>query len=327
MTLAAAVLGAIGMITWFALRAPDPAKAARATLEPGALKQAHADIEKSLKENDLARAKALAEKLTIEQPDDARAFALLGQAHLALLDRPAAYAAAARSLELNGGDHEVHFFAGTIASQLRDHSKARHHYTQAMMLSPSTAKYPMYLGELLMKLNDLDGAQIQLLRAASLDSAQPQIHSMLAGIAARRGKPKMAIELADRAIDTAGEPKKKLPYQIQKAQLLRADNEPGAALALLLSLPEDARWQMTVIEQIAQTHLMMNAPEKAGHAWAEALERDPTNVRASAEAGLCFFRAGDQKSARQYLNIARRIDPNHFTVRALAELVEPREGK
>lgn len=321
-SLTAVVLLAVGFVAWYAVHTPADSLAARAQLDPVKLKAAYADIEQALNQGNNAAAKALAIKLTIQQPNDARAFALLSRAHLANLDRDSAYAAAVESLKLDAGDHQIQFLAGTLANQLRNFEKAKYHYTQAMMAAPSMAKYPMYLGEMLLKMNDLDGSQMQLLRAASLDAAQPQIHSLLAEIAARRNKLKMAIDLVDRAIDTAADSEKKLPYRIQKAQLLRADNEPAAALSLLQSLPAGSQLDVNVTEQIAQCHMMMSRPAKAAEVWLSLLDRDKTSVRAAAEAGLCFYRSGDWSKARQYLGVARRLDANDMKVKALGELLE-----
>jgi Tfp pilus assembly protein PilF len=68
--------------------------------------------------------------------------------------------------------------------------------------------------------------------------------------------------------------------------------------------------------------MMKGEPAKAAIAWTDAFTANPQNARAAAEAGLCFIRAGDRQHAEQYLGLAKRLDANNPTVRALNKALQ-----
>ena len=266
------------------------------------------------------KARRIVERLLEQYPNDAEGRVLMAKVFMAEGKAEPAYEQFQRSLEIDGRRHEVQFNAGLLAAELDKLRQARQHYNQAVVLDPGNAKYRMYLAQLLMKLDDLDAAQMQLLRARSLDGSLVHVYGMLGEIAARRGKLNMAIDQVNKALERIedNEPRR-VTYLLLKAQFLRRHNKPEAALRVLHEVPPKRQREPRVAEHWAATYLMMSEPAKAAIVWGDLFSIDPTNANAAAEAGLCFLRAGDRESARRYLGLARRADAKHMKVEALQE--------
>jgi Flp pilus assembly protein TadD len=290
------------------------------------LAELHESAQHLILSNQVPQAKLVIQRLLKGYPNDAEAHVLMAKVLMAEGMGDAAYAEVAQSLQLDATRDDVQFLAGTFAEKSGLVDKAKYHYLRAGELAPKNARYPMYLGQLLMKTNDLDGAQMQLLRAKSLDSSLSVIYSMLAEIASRQGKLDMAVDQVNKALEqTEPDSEKYLAFMLQKAQLLRRANHPEDALRVLLTLAPRDQQKPAVVDHIATTYLMLGKPTRAAAVWTELFAIDPKNQTAAAEAGLAFVRAGDTAHARQYLEYARQFSDANPKMVALEEVLKEKK--
>lgn len=279
-----------------------------------------------IRTDQLPEARLILDRLLERYPDEARPHMLQAKLLMAEGDFEGAYEHADRSVEIDGEDAEAQFLTALLAEANREFEKGREHYAAASVVDPENAKYPMYLAQSLMRLNELDEARIQLLRAQRLDATLHQTYGMHAEIAARRGKLEMAIEQVNKALEHVEESSSHhVAYTLQKAELLRRANRPEAAQTLLQELPPGNQQEQRVVEQLAAGYMMMNQPERAAGAWAELFALEPTNTRAAAEAGMALLRAGKPQQARQYHEMARQLSTSHHMVVALEEALQSAE--
>ncbi|MBI1367461.1 MAG: tetratricopeptide repeat protein [Planctomycetes bacterium] len=319
MVLLAGVIGG----TWHYTRGPEHTQASPSITDPvvrDKLEEAHTAAQHYIVSNEHAKARKILEAVLADYPNDAPSHVLLAQVLIAEGKTQDAYDHVAEGLKYDEGNPEAHFLAGRLAQELDNLDKAKFHFTRASMLDPNQAKYPLYLGAVLLRQGDLDAAQLQLLRAQRIDTSLAVAYSMQAEIAARRGKIDMAIEEVNKAIDLSkDDAAKRLNYVLQKAQLLRRNNDPAAALSLLTSLDTADQQKGAVVEHIADCYQMMNQPAKAAAVWSELFALEPTNARAAGEAAWAYHRADDDRHARQYIDMALRIDPREAKANALRD--------
>ncbi len=282
----------------------------------------HEAAGQAISSNDLDKARLILEGLVKKYPADAQSHVMLAQVLMYENKAADALAMLTRALELDRGQPEVHYSAGILHERMGNFDKARFHYTQAATHDPSNASYPMHLGQLLMKMGELDAAQMQILKAQKLDSKLVQTYAVLAEISARRGKVSMAVELAGKALEQVGpEDPRRVTYALLKSQYLRRDNQPELALEVLRQLPPSEQMSTEVVRHIADSYLMMNEPAKAATVWSELFTVDPHNAQAAAQSGLAWVRAGDLSKARQMLGLASRVNGNDPAVLALQDAI------
>lgn len=271
----------------------------------------------------LAQAQAILEQLLEQYTAGAQAHLLVGKVRLSR-DKPVeAYQHFLRSLELDPQQPEVHALAGTLAFEMGKVRQARAHYQKAAELDPENPQYPLYLAQVLLELDRPEEARIQLLRALRLDSTLSTAYATLAILAAKEGKPHMALDQINKAIAHAkSHTRKYAAYHVQKAKYLRRLNLPGQALNVLQTLPPSQQQQPPVLRSLARTYLMLSKPEKAAGIWALFFSLYPQNAEAAARAGLALLRADQQERARDFYHRARRVDPDKPTVLALREALK-----
>lgn len=237
---------------------------------------------------------------------------------------------ARRSLELKPAQPEVHELAGNLAFGMEDYEAARHHYFKASELDPKNPRPPLFLAQVMIKINDLPNAGLQLARSLNLDANNPVAYATRADLFAKQGDKAMALDQIGKAIELGGAKHPKAVYfSISKAKILKQFNEPAAALALLSGLPAEKNKEGLIVRELADCHLMMSKPAFAGDVWAGYFEEigqklgNSSEISAAAEAaakaGQCYLRAGDRVKARYYKIMADRIDREHFEAKALAE--------
>jgi tetratricopeptide (TPR) repeat protein len=321
MAVAAAAGGAWLWMSQTAERGDDPATWSQRTRMT--IAQECEAAQTAISSNDLNKARLILDGLVKRFPADPQARVLLAQVMLHDNDAAGALEQLSKSLELNPTQAQVHHTVGIIHEKTGDLSKARHHYTQASMIEPNNASYALYMGQLLMKMGELDEAQMQVLKAQRLDSKLVQSYAVLAEISARRGKVDMAIDLSGKAIDqVAADDPRRVTYTLLKAQYLRRANEPEQALALIESLPAKDRMTEQVVRHTTASLMMMGQAGRAAAVWNDLFTVEPDNAAAAAESGMAWIKAGDMAKARQMLGLATRVNAGDRMVLALRDAVD-----
>ena len=291
------------------------------------VEQAYEEARQYLASDQPAKARLILEDCVRKHPGDPMTHQLLSQAVAAEGDPRGSYEQALKALALNRRLVGVQIWAGTLAFQLRDYDQAEQHYAEACKLAPTEARYPLYLASVQLKRKkpDLDKAEFQILKAIQLDANLSKSYAMLADVDSRRGMLSDAIRHINKALEHTDDVKEDAAYTIQKAQFLRRDNDPHAALEAVAALPDSMRHQMVAVRDLATSYLMLSQPNDAAELWADYYAKNPSDVQGAAEAGLCYHRADKPSTAAVYLRQAQKIDPDHPTVKALAKALSDQE--
>jgi len=273
-------------------------------------------------------ARLIVRELLERYPNDYESHNLMARILMREGQWPKAYDAFARSLEINPKQSDSHGASGVIAeTHLRKLEVARDHYKAAARLAPTQPQHPLYLANVLLKLNELDDARLAALEALKLDDTIATAHVILANIAAKQGKIDMAISSIQRARDlTPPTDNNYIAYLLRHAEFLRRRDVKGREEALAMLLNLEARYYLLrrVVEQITLTHRSLEQYDQAAQHWAGWYTRNPADFAAAAEAGLAYVKAGQMDEAKRYLRAAQAIKPHHPLVQALAQAVEDR---
>lgn len=289
------------------------------------VEQAYEEARQYIASDQPAKARLILEDCARKYPGDPMTHVLLSEAVAAQGDRRGSYEQAVKALALNPRQASIQIWAGTLAFQLREYDLAEQHYAEACKLEPTEARHPLYLASVRLKQHDLDKAEFHILKAIQLDPNLSKSYAMLADVDGRRGMLPDAIRHINKALEHTGDVKSHAAYTLQKAQFLRRDNDPHAALEAVAALPESMTRQKGVLQDMAKSYLMLSQPNDAAELWAEFFSRNPSDVQAAAEAGLCYHRADKPSTAAVYLRHAQKINPDHPTVKALAKALSDQE--
>lgn len=261
------------------------------------------------------------ERLVKRFPDDPQSHMLLGRTLFGLEDIDGAVKHFNRVTDLEDDNADAHYMLGTISLKRKDTTLATAHLMRAAQLQPEDTRHALLLAQARMDIGEFDAARVQLLRALQIDSNLPEAHARLAEIAARERHWAISIQQVDKAIallDAAGAVDRATKYRLLKAQYLRRANRTPEALNVLMSMDPALQLREESVEQIARCYMKLGDPTRAAFRWADLFRGDPQNARAAAEAGLAFHQAKNAEQAREYLDLAQRVDPRHERVKLLA---------
>jgi len=215
-----------------------------------------------------------------------------------------AYAQYEQALAIGPRETSLEFTAGTAANMAGMPERAVEHYSAAQTADKTNAKYPLYLGQVQLKLGQNDEAKASLLRAALLDPELAVSWGTLADIAMRENNLDMAVQHIEKA-------RKLEPgvatWRLIESRALARQGKPEEAVQLLISLSESDRFSGPVLKQIGQCYGMMAKPGDAAGVYARASDAHAEDGALAREAADWAKRAGDEKSAARLDERARRL--------------------
>jgi len=264
------------------------------------------------------------DKLLTQHPDSADTHTLRGQVLLYAGRSDEALIALQASLKLKPRQAGVHRMAGNLAMKLHQYDAAKHHYEQAMTIEPGNGESAVFLANVQLKLNEDDQAAATLLTALRRNSDLHSAYALLSDVYAKKNKLQLALDQAQRAIETApaDNPNLRTTYTLKRAALLRRNNQPAESLALLEALPAEARLNDHVMRDTATCWAMLGKPEMAAELYERVLKVDPSSDLAAAEAARWRIKAGDLDAARKHVQTLRRINPRHEALNDLDKALE-----
>lgn len=254
----------------------------------------------------LADARALVER----HPEFSPGYVTLGQILSVSGQGAKAYVELEKALALNPKQPEVHDLAGSLALGLKEYAQAQQHYSTAAGLEPRTAKYRLHLAVVQLKADRFEDARNTLLQALKLDSDSHQAYGVLSDLYAQQNKLDQALDAINRALELLlDDPAYRQSYLRRKATLLRRANRPEEAIVVLRQLPPKTWVERGVIDEFAQTYMLLGQPEKAAEHYEAVLPLDPLADWAAERAAHYRLEAGQKDRAREDLEALRRINP------------------
>ncbi|MFZ4574129.1 MAG: hypothetical protein ACOYN0_07010 [Phycisphaerales bacterium] len=206
-----------------------------------------------------------------------------------------AYAAYERALAIGPRDAKLEFVAGTLASKLSNLQRAVEHYSAAQAADATEARYPLYLAQVQLRLNQDAEAKANLLIAAKLSPDTANVWGTLADVALRENKLSIALQHIRRAREL--EPRNVL-WRVVEARALKRDNKPEEALALLIGLDDADRLEPNVTQILAESLGMLGRNGEAADAYEAASAANPADGPLALEAARWLEAAGRRDKAR-----------------------------
>ena len=296
--------------------------------DPAQIEEYRRDAVQFFDHGQFDEARARVEKILERSPDDLNAHLLMAEVLTGLKQYEGAYDHARTAVEMDRDNEERQFFAGVLAARIERWEQAVGHHTRAAQLNPHAAKYPLHIATSLLRMNRLDEARAQALRAQRIDGSLAESYLLLAQIADARDELPAALDALNQGLGAISATNPKwLDCMVYKSQLLRRTGAPAEAANLLTGLTPRQQQEERIVAELSTCYLALDEIGKAAAVWAELFALDPRNARAAAEAGLCLARTGETSQARRYLSYARAIDPRHPTVEVLATALSPANAR
>jgi Flp pilus assembly protein TadD len=174
-------------------------------------------------------AEAVCRELIAADPLDAEAWVLLGLALSDLQRLGEAEAAYRRAITLDPSNPVAHHNLGALLSQLDRPEAAFAALRDAGALGHEGYELAFNRGRVLLEMNDIEGAEREFDRAATIEPAKVDVQLQLARVRYMLGDPKFARSLAAAAGARRGD----IALQLLFAEVLwRAENLPGAEAVL-----------------------------------------------------------------------------------------------
>lgn len=276
---------------------------------------------KAIKEKNFnKRVVRAAERLVIRYPKLPEARRLLAQVYLFSSDKAKAYEQLLACLAINKQQPEVLMLAGTIGLDLKKPDEAAQHYSAAAALRPDDPAVRTQLASAYTTKRDFAHAETTLLEALRIDSNYHKAYELLCDIYATQGKPKMALDQIQKAIETtpAAMRAAQIGYIRKRTNLLRRDNRPEEALmGLTSSLNTEERSDPNIVEDAARCWAMLGKPDQAAKGFEDAQRRNPGEWRLAEGAARWWIKANNLDAAKRQIEILRRINPRLPELEAL----------
>jgi predicted Zn-dependent protease len=201
---------------------------------------------------------------------------------------------------------EVLLEAGTTANMSGQPNLAVEHYAAAQAAAPTDYRPPMYLAQVQLKLKQTDEAKKNLVLAARLNpTAAAPAWATLAQIYLDEGNPGLAITTIDNARKL--DPKSTL-YRLINARALKRQNDPKAALELLVGLSDAQKHEPGVMQVMSECYGMLQMPAEAAKMYTDASDAEPTNGEWAFQAAVWLERVGDKPRAADYAKRAATLN-------------------
>lgn len=153
----------------------------------------------ALEGGDLNKALRHCDKAIELNPRVARSWVLRGRVMLERNDLQASADAFAKAIELDPNFVDAYYFKGLLAERIADKQEALESYRKASELDPSNAQYALATAEMMIDLQDLDGAEQFLLAREDRFRHTPGVQQALGHIQAQRGNAVKAEEYLTKA--------------------------------------------------------------------------------------------------------------------------------
>ncbi|HKU27434.1 MAG TPA: tetratricopeptide repeat protein, partial [Candidatus Sulfotelmatobacter sp.] len=263
----------------------------------------------ALKRNDFAGAVTYAQQAANSAPQNAELWFLLGYA--ARLDEkyPLSIDAFNRGLKLQ--PNSIRGLAGlaqTYAKMGRT-QEAEKLLQKVVAAAPKDANSLQLAGELM--LNTDPQASLSLLQRA--DAIQPTAHTdlLMAHAYSRLGQPDQSTKYLDKA-------KSRAPHDPEVLRAVagqfRDQGKYDEAIATLQSIPTK---NVDTQAELAYTYQLAGQQQEAASLYSRLAKSAKGNIGLNLNAAQAWINAGHSDQAQEFLEAARRIDPNNYRLHAI----------
>lgn len=249
-------------------------------------------IESLRNQGENAKAEAILKQAIAEHADEQRLYIQYAEVLTAQKKLPAAYDQYVKALAVGPRDAGLELAAGTLASMTNQLEHAVEHYSAAQTANKTDYRAPLFLAQVLLKLDRVDEAKKNLLLAAELKPEAAVAWGTLADLAMRENKPSVALNYIARAREL--EPNV-TTWRVVHARALKRQGESEQALQLLIGLNEAQKREKGVMPLIAECLGALSRPMDAAEMYAAASTSEPSRGDWAMEAALWYERAKEPK--------------------------------
>ncbi len=215
-----------------------------------------------------------------------------------------AYAQYEQALAIGPREGTLEFTAGTAANMAGMSERAVEHYSAAQTADKTNPKYPLYLGQVQLKLGQADEAKASILRAALLDPEQAIAWGTLADVALRENNLDLALQHIAKA-------RKLEPgvatWRLIECRALTRQGQPEKGVQLLITLGDSEKFSGPVLKQIGECYGMLKKPGDAAAVYTKASDAHPEDGALAREAADWAKRASDANAEARLDERARRL--------------------
>lgn len=255
-----------------------------------------------LDQAEAGKAEAIVREALTKYPEDQDLHLLLGQALINQRLFEDAYNEYIAALAIGPRDADIEFSAGTLANQIGQPDRALEHYAAAQTADPSNPDYPLFLGQVQLKLGMFSEGRASLVMAARLRPERALIWGTLADLELQENNARIALQHIGRAREL--EPANGM-WRLIEAKAFKRQGEAAKALMLLLALDESQRQDVNVRRLTAECYGMMRRPLDGAQLYVDAFDDQQPDATVAFEAAVWLDRAGDGDGA---LDWARRAE-------------------
>jgi len=255
---------------------------------------------------DYAGARASAEGVLAQNPEDPRALDVLVRSYSAQNQTPAGLQKAREHAARHPASAPVQQFLGQLLSANGDRVGARKAFEAAKAAKPDLVNAELALAEMDTTEGKRDDARKRLSAVVSSNPGNIPAHILLAQLEITEGKTAAAIEQYRKAV--ALDDKNALALN-GLAYLLAESNQPDEAIKYAQKAKELAPDNAAVDDTLGWTYFQKGLYTMAVTHLEGAIAKEGTAIR-KYHLAMAYLRAGDPKRGRQMLDAALIMDPN-----------------
>lgn len=275
--------------------------------------------EQYVREGQAGKAEAILRESVDQYPADSTLLISYGELLVSQQRPQEAYPLYTRAIQAGASDAATVFKAGTVANMAGWPEKAVEHYNDAQTADPGNPDIPLFLGQIQLKLDQLEPAKASLLRSAKIDENRAVTWGTLAEIALREGKNNIALQHIAKARQI--EPRVTL-WRLVEARALKRTAKPDEALALLTPLDASEKQEPAVARVIAECYGMLNRHAEAAEALETSRKAHTDDAALTLETAIAFERAGDKVRAGELATLSAQMG-NQAAVPLRDRLMKP----
>jgi tetratricopeptide (TPR) repeat protein len=315
------LLAAIAIVAVLALRGGKGSGGMNSTMppSPATIAERLQSASGFFQAGEYAKAEGVLRLAAIETPNDQEVRERLAEALLAQKKSAEAYEQYTEAIRIGPRRPDLDFAAGTMASQAGKLDLSLGHYQAAQEADKTNAAYPLYAGQVQLKLGQVDAAKASLLRAATLQPESAIAWGQLAEIALNENNTRIALQHVAKA--RAIQPEV-LAWRLVEARAHKRIGEPAAGVKVLGGVAPADRLNREVLQTLAECHGMLSQPEKAAEEYALAAKAKPEEAEFAYQAAVWYERAGNKAEAQSFAK--RAVELGHQRAPGLLAKVSER---
>ncbi len=250
------------------------------------------------------KAQALLEAAIQKDATNQSLYVELAEVLVGLEQFPKAYENYEKALAIGPREGELEFAAATCANAAERLDRAVEHYQAAEAALKNDYRPPLYLAQVLIKLNRFDEAKVRLRRVQMMKPDEAIAHGTMGEIFLRENLP-------DLAIQTVAEARRLQPdyltWRLVEARARKRKGQAQEALELLTTLPDAQKLEPGVLPLMGECFGILRRPADAATTFGALSDQFPQQGDLALETALWFERAGQKAMGKPYAGRAKML--------------------